>query len=90
MKRLARDYQELKNSKIPLVGVAGIPDEHDLTKWHVNIRGPEGSPYKGAVFHLYLEFPKDYPINPPKIRAATYFNHKNVINRKGQWIVCLE
>jgi ubiquitin-protein ligase len=39
MKRLVMDYLALKNSEIPLVGVAAVPDENNLLIWHINIRG---------------------------------------------------
>jgi ubiquitin-conjugating enzyme E2 G2 len=90
LKRLARDYQELKNSSIPLIGVAGVPDENDMHKWHINVRAPEESPWKGAVFHMIMHFPKNYPIAPPKIKMPTSIIHPNVMTRNGERIICLE
>lgn len=78
-KRLARDYNELKNSEIPLFGVAGVPDEHDMFLWHLNIRAPDDTPWKGAVFHLTMEFPPQYPTKPPTIRVMTPLTHPCVI-----------
>jgi ubiquitin-protein ligase len=56
MKRLVRDYQELKNSDTPLVGVAAAPEENDLLVWHINIRGQEGSLWQRGVFHMIMTF----------------------------------
>jgi ubiquitin-protein ligase len=56
MKRLVRDYQELKNSDTPLVGVAAAPEENDLLVWHINIRGQEGSLWQRGVFHMIMIF----------------------------------
>lgn len=90
MKRLARDYQELKNSEIPLVGVAGVPDEHDLRFWHVNIRAPDNSPWKGAVFHLLMFFPTNYPVKPPTIEVMTPLSHPCVKMRAISRLVSLD
>lgn len=95
-KRLQKDYQELKDCKIPLVGVAAVPDETSMNVWHANIRGPEGTPYKGGVFHVTINFPQDYPCSPPTITLWTPITHPNVFgttlcldllqkNSKGEW-----
>lgn len=97
MRRLQKDYQELKDCKIPLVGVAAVPDEKDMNIWHANIRGPEGTPYKGGVWHLTITFPSDYPCSPPSIQLPTTIRcHPNVFGnrlcldliqpqKKGEW-----
>lgn len=95
-RRLQKDYQELKDCKIPLVGVTAAPDESSMSIWHANIRGPEGTPYKGGVFHLIITFPHDYPCSPPTIQLMTPITHPNVFgsslcldllqnNKKGEW-----
>jgi ubiquitin-protein ligase len=53
-KRLSKDYLELKECEIPLVGVAAAPEENNMKVWHANLKGPEGTPYKGGVFHLTI------------------------------------
>ena len=90
MKRLARDYLELKNSEIPLVGVAGSPDEHDMSIWHVNIRAPDDTPWKGAVFHLMMRFPTHYPLKPPFIEVMTPLTHPCVKPNRRSIAVCLD
>lgn len=47
---------------------AGPVDESDMFTWEAMIQGPEGTPYEGGVFPAILRFPKDYPLNPPKMK----------------------
>jgi len=61
-RRLQKDYQELKNAMVPLVGVSAAPTDDDFFTWHANIRGPETTAFYGGVFHLEIKFPKDYPM----------------------------
>lgn len=56
-RRLQKDLKELEDSKIPLVGVAARPLSNSLYVWHGNLRGPEGTPFEGGVFHIELTFP---------------------------------
>ena len=53
-KRLLKDLDEIEHCTIPTVGIAARPLENDLFRWHANLRGPKGTPYKGGVFHLEL------------------------------------
>lgn len=68
------------------MGVTARPLESDLFTWHANIRGPEGTPYEGGVFHLELKFPLSYPNHPPTIRLFNKLSHPNVF---GDYI-CLD
>lgn len=56
-KRLLKDLEQIQKETIPTVGVTACPLEHDLFKWHANIRGPVGTPYEGGIFHLELDIP---------------------------------
>src|SRR6476660_6326786 len=42
------------------------------------IIGPDGTPYEGGFFNAKLEFPKDYPQNPPKMRFLSEMWHPNI------------
>jgi ubiquitin-protein ligase len=86
-RRLQKDLKELEDSTIPLVGVAARPLSSSLFTWHGNLRGPEGTPYEGGVFHIEITFPTNYPAAPPAIRLFTPINHPNVL---GQTSVCLD
>lgn len=58
----------------PALGISAQPLKDNLMKWHANITGPEGSPYEGAILHLEINYPKDYPNNGPTITQLTKFS----------------
>lgn len=62
------------------------PIEKDLFTWCANIKGPEGTPYEGGVFHLVINIPESYPHNPPSITLKTCIPHPNVFGT----ILCLD
>ena len=86
MKRLHKDYQELKNSTIPLVGVSATPQDDDMFTWCANVKGPEDSAFHGGVFHMHITFPQNYPLSPPSIRLCTPIPHPNVFGNT----ICLD
>lgn len=85
-RRLQKDYKELKDAAVPLVGVSAAPTENDFFKWCANIRGPDTSAFYGGVFHMSITFPQNYPVSPPDIRLFTDVPHPNVFSRK----ICLD
>ena len=55
--RLMKDYKELMEAKVPLVGVSAAPRPNDMFTWCGNLRGPPDSPYKNGVFHFTMNIP---------------------------------
>ena len=51
------------------------------------LKGPSDTPYENGIFHLNIEFPQNYPFNPPKVKFITKIYHCN-INSKGG--ICLD
>ena len=59
------------------------PCESDIQFWNAIITGPVGTPYEGGIFHIYINFPDEYPYKPPEIRFLTKIFHIN-INLSGR------
>ena len=78
--RLMKDYKELMEAKVPLVGVSAAPRPNDMFTWCGNLRGPPDSPYKDGVFHFTMNIPQDYPVSPPRITFATAIPHPNILS----------
>lgn len=81
---LKREYHNmLKN---PVEGFsAGLIDD-DFFKWEVIIIGPPDTFYEGGMFKAVLNFPKEYPLRPPKMKFVSQMWHPN-ISKEGD--VCI-
>lgn len=90
LKRLASDYDQLK--KEPLVGANAEPYGDDMMTWYGIVEGGHGTEYEGIPIRFCLEFPDDYPENPPNGFFETYVayeggaTYKDEKNRLG---ICL-
>ena len=73
-KRLILDLEEMEEKVDPSLGISAQPLKGELMKWHANITGPEGSPYEGAILHLEITYPLDYPNNAPTFKQITPFD----------------
>jgi len=76
MKLLAKQLAELEEE--PVEGFCVHADESDMFKWDVWIEGPKDTYYEGGVFKLRLQFPTDFPLNPPTLTFISDFWHPNV------------
>ena len=75
--KAAREYKQITEN--PPEGLtAGPIDEENLFEWECLVLGPDSTPYEGGCFHALLSFPKDYPMNPPKMRFTTPIWHPNI------------
>ena len=93
MNRLKNEWQKLKDD--PLDNISAGPINKDFYNWEANIIGPSNSVYQGAIFHLTLKIPENYPFKPPKIKFTTPIYHPNInkfgdINRNYHWwiVIC--
>ncbi|KAI5813557.1 ubiquitin-conjugating enzyme/RWD-like protein [Pyronema omphalodes] len=76
-KRLLKEYKELLKDAPDGIS-AGPIDEDNLLEWECLLRGPDDTPFEGGVFPATLSFPKDYPLNPPKMRFTCEMFHPNI------------
>jgi ubiquitin-conjugating enzyme E2 D/E len=83
--RIKKEFTDVTKAEGKGISAQIVGD--DFFKWQATINGDEASPYKGGVFFLAVEFPKNYPFSPPKIKFDTKIYHCNV-NEKGE--ICLE
>ncbi|KAL1953180.1 hypothetical protein VTO42DRAFT_3415 [Malbranchea cinnamomea] len=76
-KRITKELGELMSSPPDGITVS-LPDESNLHRWVVYMKGPEGTPYEGGTFKILLTLPADYPFKPPTLAFATKIFHPNV------------
>lgn len=76
-KKLSKELAELQNeSEVPFT--VGLVHEDDLFKWNVVVMGQEDTLYEGSLLHASIEFPQDYPYNPPKFKFVQKMFHPNI------------
>jgi ubiquitin-protein ligase len=74
-------------NKNPVEGFsAGLIDDNDIYRWEVLIIGPPDTLYEGGFFKAHLQFPKEYPLRPPRMKFITEIWHPN-IDKNGD--VCI-
>lgn len=75
-KRLWHEYRLLYST--PPEGILAYPiDESKPFVWEAFIDGPKDTPFEGGVFPAILNFPKDYPLSPPKMKFLGEIFHPN-------------
>ncbi|CEO97601.1 UBC core domain-containing protein [Plasmodiophora brassicae] len=84
-RRILKETQRLMNEPVP--GIVCIPDENNLRYFHIEMEGPQDTPYYGGVFRIEMFLPDTYPMSPPKVRFLTKVYHPN-IDRLGR--ICLD
>ncbi|KAG0269785.1 hypothetical protein DFQ27_002201, partial [Actinomortierella ambigua] len=67
--RLTREISEFQ--KNPEHQIYLHFDDSDVMNIKAMITGPPGTPYCLGLFEFSLQFPRDYPTNPPRVLALT-------------------
>lgn len=70
-KRIFSDIKKLHNSSIHEHGIYFHYDEEDMFNMKIMMIGPEGTPYFGGAYFFNIDFPKTYPLQPPKVLTKT-------------------
>ena len=93
--RLNQELIKLNKNQIPGIYAHPINDS-DITKWKGRVEGAKGTPFEGGYFHFKIDFPENYPFEPPKIIMKTKVYHPNInyetgsicvnILKKDKWV----
>ena len=76
--------QELTDfSHHPLPGCTITPSPQNPFHWKATLTGPQGTPYEGGSFTLFIHFPSTYPFKDPKVNFQTKVYHPNVNSNGG-------
>ncbi|CAN8102697.1 unnamed protein product [Discula destructiva] len=78
-KRITKEYQDLQKAATPGITIH-LPDDSNLSLWHVVLAGPANTPYANGTFGLRMELPPTYPFAAPKVNFVTRVYHPNVTN----------
>ena len=55
-----------------------FPSQSNMLCWQLLLRGPEGTPYAGGVWLLWMRFGAEFPRTPPEVRFITRIKHCNI------------
>lgn len=71
-KRILIDIKNFRSEKI--TGIYAYFDDSDIYKAKALIIGPSETPYENGCYLFDIEFPKSYPLHPPKVLFRTLDN----------------
>ena len=74
-KRIFKDIQNFKTSNLHEHGIYCSFSEKNLYNAYALIIGPEGTPFEDGFYLFKIEFPNNYPLNPPKVISLTQGNN---------------
>jgi len=75
MKRVMKEYLELQ--KTPIDGISVHVSADDSSSWKASMKDLP-TPYEGGIWLLTIDFPRDFPFSPPRVKFVTPIYHCNV------------
>ncbi|KAJ5554971.1 hypothetical protein N7535_007414 [Penicillium sp. DV-2018c] len=85
--RLIRELKAYHSNPNEALLHLGLVDEDDLLHWEAVLKGVDGTPYEGGLWHLRIAIPPNYPLAPPTIHFTTRISHPNISFTTGE--ICL-
>lgn len=76
IRRLQSEIMQL--NKDPNYFFSVSPNESNFLFWTFTLIGPPETFYEGGIFNGTIEFPKEYPNKPPKLRFKNKMYHPNI------------
>ena len=75
-KRIMADIKNLrKNEELIKCGIHVKFNEYNIYNAQAMILGPADTPYEKGFYFFDINFPSDYPMNPPKVKFCTLDGH---------------
>jgi ubiquitin-protein ligase len=74
--RILRELKILATRPDPDIAVYVNVDS--IEKLRATFQGPRGSPFEGKFWSIYITFPRQYPVRPPRIIFANVPYHPNI------------
>lgn len=57
---ILKSFKKIDSIKNPTEGIKiDLPDEANIFKWNIFIKGPPDTPYDSGIFKLEMNFPKE-------------------------------
>ena len=75
LKRLLTEFKEISDDPNSLYSIC--PNEDNVLLWEFIVFGPPDTIYEGGIFEGFIEFPSNYPSNPPKVKFKNIL-HPNI------------
>ena len=73
--RAKEEFEDIEDNPLTDIGCdIALINEDDFLHWEGMIQGPEDTPYRGAFLYFTIDFPDNFPENPPEFK----FTNKNM------------
>ena len=69
---ISKDIKEFNKLELERLGIFIEFSEINLLEARAVIIGPDNTPYENGILFFKINFPKNYPYSPPKVRYYSY------------------